>query len=466
MPNELVDDYEQYLSGKGTRYWKIAKQVRFGNPDDMATKLQGGLSVRAASNYRFLGLAKSSGESGKPVELTPVGQHFVERGSSERQNVLDSQILKMSLKNDAKGQAQAIDIFPAEFILRLLLITGPISFDEYKSLVIWAHPQDSVEMVAGLIARFRNAPQSIRDQIVSASIRNADVEDFDDNVDRLYDLFFSASYFVEVQRSEGDTRQPDIALAVTEPFGEGLLEAFDELKRSIGDSYETWDQEVSSELPLVDVAEQTAFSSALDVPDTNRVAVPIDQVEPRAVSIIMSASPPASSEISDFNDRRSQRKADYLARAARLADAGQRAEQIVVNFEKRRLTQAGKDDLAARVYHLAMDTDSQSYDVLSFNDDGSERHIEVKGVQTFKPTFEVYITAEETRRAMEDELFSLVLVFDYATTAPLVYEADELLTLMREHLNPAQISARNMIAAPLGWKLRFAALKVEEESAE
>jgi hypothetical protein len=51
----------------------------------------------------------------------------------------------------------------------------------------------------------------------------------------------------------------------------------------------------------------------------------------------------------------------------------------VVAYERHTLTQHGRPDLAQRIRHVAqMEGDGAGYDVLSFNQDGTVKYIEVK----------------------------------------------------------------------------------------
>lgn len=64
---------------------------------------------------------------------------------------------------------------------------------------------------------------------------------------------------------------------------------------------------------------------------------------------------------------------------AKKRAVGLAGELLVIAHEKHRLVQAGRPDLAEKVSHVAVVVgDSAGYDVLSFNVDDSERHIEVK----------------------------------------------------------------------------------------
>ena len=69
-------------------------------------------------------------------------------------------------------------------------------------------------------------------------------------------------------------------------------------------------------------------------------------------------------------------KPDYKAHQKQLKRIGDRGEAIVVALEKKRLSQAGKVDLADRIKHASQENDSVGYDILSFDEDGTDRPIE------------------------------------------------------------------------------------------
>lgn len=70
---------------------------------------------------------------------------------------------------------------------------------------------------------------------------------------------------------------------------------------------------------------------------------------------------------------------NYIEREARNRSLGNAGELFVLNFERARLVIAGKDQLAARIEHTSrVRGDHEGYDVLSFDESGAERFIEVK----------------------------------------------------------------------------------------
>src|SRR5262249_13520646 len=102
-----------------------------------------------------------------------------------------------------------------------------------------------------------------------------------------------------------------------------------------------------------------------------------------------------------FRSRRG-RRVDFALRDAANRHLGRLGEEFVVALERRRLTEAGRDDLARRVAWVAETLgDGLGFDVLSFEEaDESDRLIEVKttGLGKFFP---FYVTANEIRCSEE-----------------------------------------------------------------
>ena len=113
---------------------------------------------------------------------------------------------------------------------------------------------------------------------------------------------------------------------------------------------------------------------------------------------------------------------DYLAREARNQSLGRAGEEFVVHYERWRLTQRGHGRLADRVEHTARDFgDGAGYDVLSFEEDGRERFIEVKTTAYAKET-PFFISDGELSFANSHEMeFRLYRVFEFRR-APRLFE--------------------------------------------
>lgn len=70
---------------------------------------------------------------------------------------------------------------------------------------------------------------------------------------------------------------------------------------------------------------------------------------------------------------------NYLEREARNRSLGAAGERFVIHYETARLIHAGHESLAARIEHTSqVRGDHEGYDILSFEESGAERLIEVK----------------------------------------------------------------------------------------
>lgn len=106
---------------------------------------------------------------------------------------------------------------------------------------------------------------------------------------------------------------------------------------------------------------------------------------------------------------------NYLQQEARNASLGLAGEEFVLRVEHERLWTAGQRTLAERIEHVSRTQgDGLGYDILSFDDDGRERLIEVKttryGVMTpfFATRNEVEVSEREAAR------YRLYRVFKFA----------------------------------------------------
>lgn len=114
------------------------------------------------------------------------------------------------------------------------------------------------------------------------------------------------------------------------------------------------------------------------------------------------------------------RKYDIASREARNKKLGALGEEFVVKFEKDRLTKAGCIDLANKIERISVTKgDGAGYDVLSFEEDGSERFIEVK-TTNFAKRYPFYISANELDFSEDySEKYYLYRVFNFKASPKL-----------------------------------------------
>ena len=129
-------------------------------------------------------------------------------------------------------------------------------------------------------------------------------------------------------------------------------------------------------------------------------------------------TPKASGRIAEssagYAARFSPAKRDYLAQEARNRSLGLAGEQFVMELEARRLHAAGKKLLSERVEHAsATQGDGLGYDVLSFEESGRERLIEVK-TTAFGELTPFFVSRNELARSEVDaESYRLYRLFDF-----------------------------------------------------
>lgn len=129
-------------------------------------------------------------------------------------------------------------------------------------------------------------------------------------------------------------------------------------------------------------------------------------------------TPKAASQIAEspasYAARFSPAKRDYLAQEARNRSLGLAGERFVMELEARRLHAAGKKLLSERVEHVsATQGDGLGYDVLSFEENGRERLIEVK-TTAFGELTPFFVSRNELARSEADaETYRLYRLFDF-----------------------------------------------------
>jgi hypothetical protein len=118
--------------------------------------------------------------------------------------------------------------------------------------------------------------------------------------------------------------------------------------------------------------------------------------------------------------RQPQTKRNYVEIEGRNAALGLAGEKLVISYEHERLWCAGHRQLADRIEHVAVSKgDHLGYDILSFEESGRERLIEVKTTQ-FGPMTPFFATRNEVNVSIElSDHYQLYRVFSFAKDAKL-----------------------------------------------
>ena len=115
-----------------------------------------------------------------------------------------------------------------------------------------------------------------------------------------------------------------------------------------------------------------------------------------------------------------QRKVDYAQEQRRNTILGGRGEAIVMDYEKKRLKAAKIRKSAVQV---SAESDSYGYDILSYNEDGSERYIEVKATTSGVGPNSFYYTEPERLKALEyGEAYHIYMVLNVKSKNPKIWD--------------------------------------------
>jgi hypothetical protein len=134
------------------------------------------------------------------------------------------------------------------------------------------------------------------------------------------------------------------------------------------------------------------------------------------------------------------RKFDPVERDFRNRELGRNGEELVLQFERERLRQRDRPDLAKKIRWISQeDGDGAGYDILSFDEKGKERFVEVKTTVGSDIT-PFYITRNELSLSSErPEAFRLCRVFDFSIRPRMFELAPPLKDFV--HLSPLSYEA-------------------------
>ncbi len=89
---------------------------------------------------------------------------------------------------------------------------------------------------------------------------------------------------------------------------------------------------------------------------------------------------------------------------------GKKGEELILNLEVERLVQEGCPELASKI-KIVSDGYSLGYDILSYDNDGAERYIEVKSTTSGLSHEQFYISANEIEKSKKLNNYYLYFVF-------------------------------------------------------
>ena len=117
-----------------------------------------------------------------------------------------------------------------------------------------------------------------------------------------------------------------------------------------------------------------------------------------------------------YMSRRPRTSVNYLEIEARNKSLGRAGEEFVVRFEQARLIKASHERLASKIEHVSLTQgDGAGFDILSFEETGADRFIEVKTTKNGKET-PFFLSRNEVEVSRESaDRYHLYRVFDWRT---------------------------------------------------
>ncbi len=199
----------------------------------------------------------------------------------------------------------------------------------------------------------------------------------------------------------------------------GTFDCGADMQRALMEYRATWPQLMSHHPALYmrflyDVFD---YPPDLETPDKSLINVPVlgEALDGAEFISEMPASAPQAQHKSAGGG-----KPDYEKREGQLKRIGDPGEAIVIDLERKRLKHAGKSKLASQIKHVSDEDDGAGFDVLSFDEDGTERRIEVKATTAGNLDRGFYISSNELEKASSLKNYYLYLVFSTMSKKPRV----------------------------------------------
>lgn len=112
-------------------------------------------------------------------------------------------------------------------------------------------------------------------------------------------------------------------------------------------------------------------------------------------------------------------KINYIEQEQRNSSLGLKGEELVMQYEKWRLVNEGKESLANKIEWISKDDDGAGFDILSKNKNGTDRYIEVKTTKLSKEAPFFFSKNEYEFSKEKNEDYHLYRLFNFSDTPKL-----------------------------------------------
>jgi len=134
---------------------------------------------------------------------------------------------------------------------------------------------------------------------------------------------------------------------------------------------------------------------------------------------------------------------DFEKENKKLRRLGERGEVIVLNAERYSLKKMDKAVLAKRIRQISKENTSAGYDILSFEEDGQNKYIEVKSTNNSPSSMVNFlITSNEYEKAKELKNYYVYIVFNVKSKNPKIWRLRDPFSFQDKGLTFTPISFR------------------------
>jgi len=203
----------------------------------------------------------------------------------------------------------------------------------------------------------------------------------------------------------------------------GSFKSPTDMQRALMEYRETWPELVKQPIPLFMRFLYDIFGHPEDEKPQTGVTTNTPLLDDAIKGAQFIPQLPAMSAIPDTPKTKNgkAKKTDFEKHQKQSKRTGDRGELIVIALEEIRLIQAGKPELASSIEHISQKNDSAGYDILSFNEDGTPRQIEVKATQGSNLDRGFYISVNELEQSRVLNNYYIYFVFSTMTTKPRIH---------------------------------------------
>jgi len=420
--SRAVNDF-QLLDAAGSRkkFWYLAHQsAAYSIPqilDTLSPSNRRDVTVRNSMEYRYLGLLAVEA---KEVKDTTAGLALMDDDGSNLQTIIDCQIAKFWLSNPTNNRLK-IDAYPLFVAGKILSETGYLNWSEYLTVVIWVQSHSDIKPAINLIHEIRKFSFAEQESLLKETKAMASTKDLGDQARRPWKLISNHS----LVKLDGVYT---LRLATSNKEATDYLDA---IERSIPSKRSSYESYLLTPLNLPPVVINNSSKDA-GLSFREVLLKPRLETEPKYKNVV-----------------RPPRHLDYDSIQKARNEAGQAAEIYVFNTERNLLSSLGLTAFAESVERLSLVDDGLGYDILSFETDGTEKHIEVKSVSKIAGNCSIFISANEVRTAQADPNWVMYVVMGNGSTKPYIWDSEELTQAIRDlDVSATQLREQIFVSAP------------------